>query len=237
MIIILGDSWGMGEWGIDPRSKETALTGPGIGQYFSLHDKVINLSEGGSTNTAQLMWLSELLEKYTPDAGDTFYWIITDPLRCMKHHGTLETKFQSADNIEQLVRTELDSFFDQVNKHGRSYGVNFNLIGGRCDLNTVDLSNYQHLNSPVPSWGQLLDSTYATSLYCEDYLGEVGTIIHKHRPDLLKEWNEISDQALKKRKSIDQLKLKGFINDNIHPNRYAHIKLRNFFAPEYAHKI
>lgn len=237
MIIILGDSWGMGEWGIDPRTKESALTGPGIGQYFALHDKVINLSEGGSTNTAQINWLLELLAKYKPDAADTFYWIVTDPLRCLKQSNTLNTKFQNAVSIDQTVRAELDLFFDQINAIGILNKITFNLIGGRCDLNDVDLTLYSNLTVAVPSWGQLLDTDYTTSIYCEDYLGDLGTIIHKQRPDLLDEWESISNIALAKRKSIDQLRSKGFINDEIHPNRYAHIKLRNFLAPEYAHKI
>lgn len=237
MIIIMGDSWGMGEWGIDPRSKQASITGPGIGQYFSLHDKVINLSEGGSTNTAQTTWLMELLAKYTPDASDSFYWIVTDPLRCLTQQKILDSKFSNAVTIEQTVRAELDSFFDQINAIGILYKITFNLIGGRCDLNDVDLTPYTNLKIAVPSWGQLLDQTYATSIYCEDYLGDLGTVLHKHRPDLLAEWTVISDTALAKRKSIDRLKLKGFINDEIHPNRYAHIELRNFLAPEYAHKI
>lgn len=237
MIIIMGDSWGMGEWGIDPQSKQSAITGPGIGQYFALHDKVINLSEGGSTNTAQITWLLELLVKYTPDASDTFYWIVTDPLRCLKQTNTLDNKFRDAATIEQTVRAELDSFFDQVNAIGILNKITFNLIGGRCDLNDVNLTPYTNLTLAVPSWGQLLDSTYTTSIYCEDYLGDLGAVLYKHRPNLLSEWTAISNVALAKRKSIDRLKQKGFINDEIHPNRYAHIKLRNFLAPEYAHKI
>jgi hypothetical protein len=236
MIIILGDSWGMGEWGVDPRTKETALTGPGIGQYFSLHDKVINLSEGGSTNTAQVQWLLELLAKFKPDTGDTFYWIVTDPLRCLKQNNILASKFDNVNSIEQTVRDELDLFFDQINAIGILHKITFNLIGGRCDLNDINLERFTNLKVIVPSWGQLLDSSYCTSIYCEDYLSDLGKILRKQRPNLIEEWNKISNAALEKRKSIDKLRQKGFINDQIHPNRYAHIKLRNFLAPEYSHK-
>lgn len=237
MIIIMGDSWGMGEWGIDPRLNSNTITGPGIGQYFSLHDKVINLSEGGSTNTSQVQWILELLNKFKPDAGDTFYWIVTDPLRCLKQHNKLESRFENAKTIDQAVREELNSFLDQINAIGIIQKIKFNLIGGRCDLNDVHVTPYENLNVVVPSWGQLLDSTYTTSIYCEDYLSDLGIILHKQRPDLLDEWNSISEMALEKRKSIDSLRKNGFIDDNIHPNRYAHIKLRNFLAPEYAYKI
>lgn len=237
MIIILGDSWGMGEWGTDPRTKQTSLTGPGIGQYFALHDKVINLSEGGSTNTAQINWVLELLAKYRPDNTDTFYWIVTDPLRCMKQNNLLEAKFKEVDSISQTVYEELDSFFNQINAIGILKNIVFNLIGGRCDLNDLNLDRYTHLKIAVPSWGQLLDPTYTTSVYCEDYLSDLGVVLRQHNPKLLHEWQEISDIALQKRKSIDRLKAQGYINDNIHPNRYAHIVLRNFLAPEYSYKV
>ena len=222
MIVILGDSWGVGEW-----SSDSQLTGPGLGQYFSLHSKVINLSEGGSNNFKQATEFDKLLTKFTPDAGDIFYWIVSDPLRDIDPDNTV------ISTIEQFARSQLDLFLHTINTTAAQHNIVVNLIGGLCDLNTVDVDHYDHVKIAVPSWGQLLSNDYSTSIFCDHCLAEWGTQLQTH---LLEEWINISQEALQKRKSIARLETKKLMQAD-HPTRQAHILLRNFLCPEFAYKF
>jgi hypothetical protein len=222
MIVILGDSWGVGEWGLYGQ-----LTGPGLGQYFSLHGKVINLSEGGSNNFRQAAEFNKLLTKFTPDQDDTFYWIVSDPLRDIDPNSVTIT------TIEQFARSQLDIFLHTINTTAAQYNIVVNLIGGLCDLNTVDVDSYNNIKIAVPSWGQLLSEDYSTSIFCDQCLAKWGTQLQKH---LLDEWIDITDQALQKRKSVIGLESKKLMQED-HPTRQAHILLRNFLCPEFAYKF
>ena len=232
MIIIMGCSWGVGEWGTN-----NELTGPGIGQYFSLHGKVINLSEGGSSNTRQLNYLKDLLCKFTPGVDDTFYWIITDPVRCYIDSDTLDQILSDHTSIKTVIESKLDTVLKEINQVAIDHNIHINLIGGLCDLDTVDVSNYKKLTITVPSWGKLLDSAYSSSLYCDDYMEELGTIIRPFGSQVVDEWQQVSDQALQKRASMYRLFDNKLSNDKYHPNRHAHKILRDFLAPEFHNKF
>ena len=238
MIVILGDSWGVGEWGTDPKTQQTcSLTGPGIGQYFSLHGKVINLSEGGCTNTDQLGYLTELLGKFKPDHNDFFYWIVTDPVRCFGNKNNMSALLVDQPTLETAIRSTLDRFLNKVNIIAQQHSIKINLIGGVCDLDTVDISKYNSLTIKVPSWGKLLDNTYASSIFNAKHMIELGQIIKDTRPELIEEWHLITDLTIKKENSWAQLVNNNLSNDSFHPNRYGHRILRDLLAPTYRHKI
>lgn len=228
----MGCSWGVGEWGTN------GLSGPGIGQYFSLHSKVINLSEGGSSNTRQMNHFKDLLCKFTPGVDDTFYWIITDPVRCYIDSNTLDRILSDHNSIETSIKSALDRVFQEMNQVATDHNIHINLIGGLCDLDTVDVSNYKKLTIVVPSWGKLLDSTYSSSLYCDDHMEKLGTIIRPFGSQVVNEWQQISDLALQKRDSMYRLfDNKLLSEDKYHPNRHAHKILRDFLAPEFHDKF
>ena len=238
MIVILGDSWGMGEWGTDPKTQQPCcLTGPGIGQYCSLHGKVINLSEGGCTNTDQLGYLKELLDKFKPDHNDVFYWIVTDPVRCFANKDQLDQLLHNQPTLETAVRSALDSFLYKVNSLAHQHNIKINLIGGTCDLDTVDVSQFDRLTIKVPSWGKLLDNTYASSIFNARDMIKLGQTIKDIRPDLLDEWNLITDIAIKKENSLVRLQENNLSNDSCHPNRYGHKILRDLLYPRFKFKF
>ena len=238
MIIILGDSWGVGEWGTDPTTQQPCcLTGPGIGQYCSLHGKVINLSEGGCSNTDQLEYLKELLDKFKPDHNDVFYWIVTDPVRCFANKDKLAQLLHDQPTLETAIRSALDSFLHNINSLAQQHNIKINLIGGVCDLDTVDMSKYGKLTIAVPSWGKLLDNTYASSIFDAKHLIKLGQIIKDTRPDLLDEWHSITDIAITKENSLAQLHNNNLSNDSCHPNRYGHKILRDLLYPRYRYKF
>jgi len=238
VIVILGDSWGVGEWGTDPKTQQTCcLTGPGIGQYCSLHDQVINLSSGGCTNTDQLIHFKNLLEKFTPDHTDVFYWIVTDPVRCFANKDRLDQLLHNQQSLETAIRSALDSFLRNINDIAQQHNIKINLIGGVCDLDTVNISKYSKLTILVPSWGKLLDNTYASSIFYAKHMIELGQIIKNTRPDLVNEWHSITDTAIKKENSWAQLVDNKLSDDSFHPNRYGHKILRDLLYPRYRYKF
>jgi hypothetical protein len=227
-VIISGDSWGVGEWGSD--SSGVVLTGPGIGQYFSLHCKVINLSEGGCGNYDSFLYLRTFLKKYKPDKYDIFYFIVTDPTR---DPGCFDDLSQG---IEQAVRLQLDSVLKKLNNLANSHNIQINLIGGCCDLDTVDITSYNNLKIIVPSWGKLIDDTYPTSIFWGDGLRSIDTN-KLDRDELKEEWTKIADLTLKKEATFKKWCQSELSYDGWHPNRYGHRILRDFLCPGYEHKF
>jgi len=227
MIIIIGDSWGVGEW-----SQSCELNGPGIGQYLMLHDEVINLSVGGGSNTQSLDRLKKLLVKFSPDHYDTIYWLITCPTRCIsaKDFVSLTTDCLT-DTATQLLNNCLQS----ANDLAKTFDIKIKLIGGLCDLNSVDVTQYTNLEIVVASWGQLLDPNYSTCLITDNWI-EIGQIIKKENPKLLEEWNLVADKISKKHQSWQELKIQYFGTDGSHPDRRGHLVLRNYLYPQWAFK-
>jgi hypothetical protein len=226
MIIILGDSWGVGEWGMD--KNEFCLIGPGIGQYISMHNTVINLSLGSGSNTQSLSRFELLLEKYQIDCQfDTVYWIVTDPLRCVD-----DADLRFSESIESKVKFLLNQCLSRADFIGKKYQITINLIGGLCDLNNIDISNYEWLNISVPSWGMLIDKNYNSSLYCLStkwkLIGELADT-----PIKKSEWFDLTKLCEEKRKSMKNI----FPTDQQHPDRHGHILLRNYLYPEWKHKF
>ena len=229
MIIISGDSWGVGEWGSDPVNG-IAITGPGIAQYFGMHNKVVNLSEGGGTNGNAFLYLRTFLTKYKTSAHDIFYFIVTDPMR---DTGCLDDLSQG---IEQAARLQLDKFLKKLNNLANSHKIQINLIGGCCDLDTVDIVSYDHLKIVVPSWGKLIDKTYPSSIFWGDGIRQIDTTT-LNCAKLKDEWIRIADLTLKKEETFNRWCLTGLSSDGCHPNRYGHRILRDFLCPGYEHKF
>jgi hypothetical protein len=220
LIVIVGDSWGVGEWGNDA----AGLTGPGIGQLLSISHTVANFSKGGASNSTSLKILSEFLKRYTPrlDGGkydDVFYWIVSDPTRCI----SLEEIVNHQTTIEKQLISVLDSTFQQADAIAKENNLTINVIGGICDLNPEWVNPYTNLKLAVPSWGSLIYENYPTSIYDIRRWEEVGEHVKKYRPLLLNEWTQIAELAAKK---YDIWKDKGH-----HPDRYDHRTLRNYLYP------
>lgn len=226
MIIIMGDSWGVGEWGSN-KDRGLCLSGPGIGQLFSLHCKVINISQGASDNFMQQKEFELLLLKYSPDSTDQFYWIVTDPLRNV----TPDVLLKNASSIKSAVAGVLDSFLSNINAIAASHNITINLIGGLCDLEPVSYSN---LKVVVPSWCKMLNANHKSSIFVDHTVQDLASYIMTHRPDLKHEWVDIANAALAKRQSFDYLESCGMFRCD-HPTALAHRLLRDFLSPIYKH--
>jgi hypothetical protein len=224
MIIIIGDSWGVGEW-----DEQFNLGGPGFGQYLMLHDRVVNLSVGNGSNSQSLDRLSEFLGKFQADDYDTFYWIVTCPSRCINFIDHLP----STKVLEQVLFDTLYQSMVRAQQIAEQHDIQINLIGGLCDLDNVDITGYTRLNVKVPSWGSLLYDKYAT---CAMYPGNwpnIGEIIQKSYPHHLQSWNTIADKIIAKNRSWQEI----FTTDGTHPTRKGHKILHDYLYPEWSWKI
>lgn len=230
MIVIIGDSWGVGEFGIDPITEDPcSLIGPGIGQLLMLHDQVINLSVSNGSNIDSLNRLEVFLSKYTLDNSDTIYWIITCPTRGIN----LNSLIDGPGNITTNIYAVLDQFFLKANQIAMQNNTHIKLIGGLCDLNNVDIGRYSNLEICVASWGLLLNDSYITSLLWE--IDQLGPIVQLNRSELLSEWIDIADQVFNKHKTIKTLSPKYF--NAWHPSRLGHRILRDYLYPDWHFKF
>jgi hypothetical protein len=226
MIIIIGDSWGVGEWGTE--SNAYCLTGPGISQYISLHDRVVNLSVGYGTNTQALDRLEDFLNRYRHDEYDTFYWIVTDPKRCIPNDAVVDATL----GLETKLQLTLLKSINRAQAIAQERGITIKLIGGLCDLNPDWVGHCSNLEIIVPSWGQFVDPSYAASIFWFDHWDNIGEIVRERRPELMEEWLEITKLIEAKQETMWTV----FGNRDWHPDRLAHRRLRDHLYPQYSEK-
>jgi hypothetical protein len=224
MIIIIGDSWGVGEW-----DKDCNLGGPGFGQYLMLHDRVVNLSIGSGSNTQSLDRLSEFLAKFRADEYETFYWIVTCPSRCID----IRDHLSLTKSLEQVLLDTLYQSMDRAQHIAQQHGIQINLIGGLCDLDNINITRFTRLNATVPSWGSLLTDKYITSSMHPVNWPEIGETIKKSYPHHLQSWHNIANAIIAKNWSWQQI----FTTDGCHPDRKGHQILHDHLYPEWAWKI
>lgn len=224
MKIFNGSSWGTCEWNTN------SMAGPGIAQYFSLHDKVVNLCEGFCSNTRQTDILGEFLQKFTADVHDTFYFIINSPLFGVEATEVIIKPL----GLEASVREHLSNQLVYANNLAIRSNVTLNLIGGLCDLTDTDIEQYSNLKLAVPSWGQLLDPEYAASIYSFIDLHRIEQEIKQSHPELAAEYEQICGQAFGKRRSM--VRMSDMFRNN-HPTSLAHRLLRDYLSPGYEHRI
>lgn len=213
MIIIIGDSWGVGEWSVDSR-----LTGPGIGSLLSMHDRVINLSVGAASNTDCLARLSDLLKQFDPQPYDRFFWIVTCPSRCIS-----DTKELYKQDFEEVATKYLYNALDSANTLAEQASIKIELIGGVCDLPDDCCEDFQNLSVLVQSWGQLLDKNYPTCIYSPD-------------PEILSLTYKDIEVLTRIEEKYNFWKNSKLFPDNGHPDTCSHRTLRDFIFPEWKHK-
>jgi hypothetical protein len=209
MIIIIGDSWGVGEY-------TEHLSGPGIGQYIAMDNRVINLSRGGASNTDCLDRLQLLFEQFNPQPVDRFFWIVTCPCRCLNNYHGLKN-ITVSDLAEQL----LYSVLNRANGIAESASIKIELIGGMCDLSDEHVEYFDNLEILVPSWGKLLDENYPACSFVAN--------------------PEIFHHTARDQKALDAMENKynywttsDLFPDHAHPNRVCHRILRDTIFPDSA---
>jgi hypothetical protein len=229
MIVIVGDSWGVGEWASDTNSMH--ISGPGIGQILNYNFDVLNFSKGAGSNQLSLRILDRFLSKYQPthydpdiSLVDRFYWIVTEPMRDIKIQDLV-----TASGIESHTAKVLKESFVQADQLAKKYNIKLNLIGGWCDLDPAWVSEHANLQVAVSSWGSLLHENYPRSIFGDQNLQEIGAALRSSNVNLVSEWLAIVDQVDAKIKTWNT---KGW--QAHHPNRHAHRVLRDYLYPEFS---
>lgn len=212
MILLCGDSWGVGEW-----NENGGLVGPGIAQYMSFFSPTINFSRPAASNSQQLESIAKFLKHYTLQHDDVCYWIVTDPSRCVT---------QLNGGIIETIDRALDNFLTQANALAQNYSLDIQLIGGLCDLDNVSMTRYPHLKIAVPSWARLINPAYPTSIYANVDSLTVLASTHEHKRELI----SVMNYANQKHKAFDTML--GF--RAAHPDSQAHIMLRNHLRPDWS---
>ena len=224
MIVVLGDSWAKGTWRqIDNNLHE--ISGPGFAEYFK-PARVINISQGGSSNSQQLARFDQLAELVPFQSHDEFYWVVTNPIRCIMSAWREEEQLKPwinniSSTVDQAITQVLLDFLTDLNNRAGQQDVSINLIGGLCDLTQVDFTPYSNLTAIVPSWVQLLDAEHTGSIYTTEHMVKISAVIQQDRPELLDEWLDIVEQAQSKDRLFDQL-ANNRLFECYHPNELAH---------------
>ena len=141
----------------------------------------------------------------------------------------------TSDSLTGTATQLLNKCLQNANDLAKSFNIIIKLIGGLCDLNSVDITSYTNLEISVVSWGQLLDPNYSTSLITNNWV-EIGQTVKKENPKLLEEWNLVAESISKKHQSWDNLKNQYFSTDGRHPDRFGHLALRNYLYPQWDFK-
>jgi len=221
MIVIIGDSWGVGEWGTEG-DRGMALAGPGIAQLLNYNFDVVNLSKGGGSNLLGLTLLEKFLSRFCPDNRDEFYWIVTEPMRDIAI-----TDLLNVTGIKTHTMTVLTDSFSKVNYLAKQCNIKINLIGGWCDIDPAWVDDFSNLKVVVSSWGSIVHKNYPGSIFGDMNLEKLGTELKTRNSSLMAEWLDIVDQVNSK---IETWKKFGWKSH--HPDRYAHRILRDRLYPE-----
>jgi len=206
--IVMGDSWGCGEWGLDSQGQYRVLH-TGINQYLQEKGHLIyTLAQGSASNQSQV----DLLQYQSTHA--TVIWFLTDPLRDINAN-TIATTLQSyQDQRNTLLRAQF----------ARTCSWHILLLGGVCSVPEWVSAEFPHIRtlcSKLQSWlipgSQSIDIMNRLWPYSEC------------KPDLL-EYFEQQELALQRhimratmgRRTPEH---KWFWPDGQHLNRHAHLKI------------
>ena len=227
MRIFTGGSWAIGEF-----DRASRLIGPGVAQYFALHDDVINLSKGQSSGLKQIEVLDNFLNRFVLFPGDTVYWLIHNPLIGIPTEEIYKDQTSLAVSIKNILIKNLEYADTIANK----YKITINLIGASCDLDSVTTAQYTNLNILIPSWGKLMNESYPSSIFARqtNELDLLKLELEKYRPDLIPEYESITGMAFSKRKFMLTVSDKFA---SFHPTSLAHKQLRDYLSPEWAHIV
>jgi hypothetical protein len=189
---------------------------------------VLNLSLSSIGNIAQIQRVQDLLGRYTPDSTDQFYWLVHNPLVDVPVDQIYQQHSGLVDSITNILHTQL-AFANQV---ATDYKITIQLIGASCDLDRVELDQYNHLRTVVPSWGKLLDLEFPSSIFSHqtDRLPELHSALSQYRTELLEEFDLIRGMAFSKRRAMV---LSTDMFHSFHPTSLAHEHLSNHLAHTY----
>lgn len=197
MIVIIGDSWGRGEW------RGCEITHGGLGQYLvDAGRPVTNLSRGNGQNDEAMHDLEDYLaHNTTPDA---VIWFVTCPLRTSLH--------RIYDNPIDWAHRQLITAFGYLDQMALRYQTQIYVIGGLCDIPPEIVQQpYDRVTVIIDSVSAMLISNFPRTVF--------GDVKELHRIKSTEQALDIAHQIEQKYNQYDQ---SDFFPDGGHPNQQAH---------------
>jgi lysophospholipase L1-like esterase len=231
MIIIAGDSWGVGEWSLDYINTHT-----GLQQYLEDDGHtVLNVSVGGSSLFSAYNELSRclyILKALKLDHNITNVFLFqTEWHREANLDITKDTEF----NIEYIHRS-LSWHYNRFSEIAQKYNITIGLIGGAGDVIWLDrfANEYPGLYIACQSMINLcindnhrIDNPLYSLIYPAKLIETLNNISSKNKQFLIDQM-ELTQNRSKEMKQL----LYYFGPDSIHANRNGHKKLYNFLKEQ-----
>ena len=209
-ILIVGDSWGCGEWGLDPHSKKYTVLHKGLEQYLiDFGCTVTNLSVGGCSNDSIFRTLKEQIQF----SYDVIIWFQTDPLRNLRPYLENLEIFKKEKDDFILVHDEL---LDLTYKKFNSLNTPIYCLGGTTRLDLDLMKKYSNLHPVIPSIAEFFGDVQVRiwpSSWVQEFASKYEKIFTESLLNYLYSECNIN------------LSVKWFYPDGGHPNRAAHEKI------------
>ena len=149
-IFIGGDSWGRGEWG-NNKPGGYGVTHKGLEQFFIDRGySVTNASVPGGSNQKSIQQLNLAISSYRKN--DIVFWIQTDSLRDLEPFDTLNKDIISAGGLDILISNTVNQNYQNLDSIAKKLDTKIQCIGGKQDLDLIQLEKFTNLNPLVPSW-------------------------------------------------------------------------------------
>lgn len=209
-ILIIGDSWGRGEWLCQPRTQIYHPVHLGLESYLKEYGcDVNNLSQGGYSNSNIFNSLHDHMA--INNSYDVIIWFQTDPLRNLRPYADHTEIFKKNKEDFILAYDELlDSIYDKFD----SLNLPIYCLGGATKLNLALLEKYPNLHPVIPSIIEMFGESHI-KVWPSDWIKD---------PQVLKSLSHPLADYLHSESEVN-LSEEWFFPDGRHPNRKAHKKI------------
>ncbi len=248
MIVLAGDSWGLGEWPQRYTGPKNTLHG-GIGQYLCESNKsVINLCRPGASNIEIVSRLEQffdsninqyLCDPVTNQPSQGIFVFQTEWYRDFAPINTFneyESVFMGKVDPEMPYRYA-HRFYHALKDLAQRHSIRINLIGGCSDV--VGLDDFEDQFPGVHVVCQSFTNLCANDDHRVDrvYLGGISAqaaeMIKKRRNDVvMMEFLDLMINETFARKKLWEQHPQWFWPDGLHANRQGHRKLLDFLISQ-----
>ncbi len=159
-LMIMGDSWGLGEWGGDSLGRYGILHG-GLGQYAADAGYAVeNISRPADSNRSQVDDLLARLSRGDLPTPSNIIWFVTDPLRDLQNRDAVRVEddplavfLHSVVDMEDFLKRREDLLLSQFNRVGH---LAIGILGGPQPVPARLLGGLPNLRLVCPNLTQWL---------------------------------------------------------------------------------
>lgn len=229
--VIIGDSWGAGEWPEKDLPPYYEMPHRGLAQYLEEDgNTVYNLSQGGDANLPQVANLNHICERVFVPAK-----IKIDKVFAFKTEYTRDIEVFEENNINNITTVcELESwcnsfYYTRLSEFSIQYNIPVVLIGGCADTIWIDKfsEEYPGVTIACQSMTNLLTNNNPR-IGNPAFVTNAGTIFSKEVISMDKAG--VTNTIGKAIERQDQWRSRRdlFWPDGVHPNRHGHLVLYNY---------